>query len=276
MERENDRAATGRDARRQHVVEHRFQLAEFIVDGDSQRLEDARRRVASSAAPSLRRGDAAAVARHGVEYEVRQLPGGFDRLLFPPGDEGRGDLAGLRLFAVIPQDGFEFIFGCIGQQLRRGPAFGGLKSQIERTVAVETEPAAFVGKLVRRQPQVEQHTIDEIDMQFVQYGPKLCVGRRDEVNVLAGQDLRRANRHLRIAVESDQQAVRLKEFQDVSGMPAGADRAVRHSQAGAKIEKLKRFPNQHRLMHRPAKFAAGRRSGRHNGPQLAPKDEEEW
>src|SRR3546814_4045403 len=106
--------APARHERGERGVEAGFEVGQFTVDVDADRLERARGRV-DFLLPRL-------AARHHRGDQLGQLRGASDRLFGAARDDGAGDAAAPALLAVLPQLVGDLGFAATPQTTRRPPA----------------------------------------------------------------------------------------------------------------------------------------------------------
>ncbi len=168
METDNHHAAADREPVRQRRGEEVLEVFQFVVDGNSQGLKHARGRV------NRDRGSMAAfrfVRMRGRDGRD-EVGGGPIGDVGATGDNGASDRATGPLFAKPLKQIGELVFVERGEQLGRGLSCGRIESHVERCTArggvhaaLNAEAALRVGKLVGRQSQVEQQTVDLGDSQ---------------------------------------------------------------------------------------------------------------
>jgi hypothetical protein len=164
MEADDDRAPAGVEPVGQGACEKPLEVLEFVVDGNSQRLEDARGRVNFMAAfrARLRSGDG-----------VDQIAGGPFAVLGSPRHDRTGDRSAGSLFAEALENAGQFRFVESGQEIRGGRPVGRVKSHIERPAAflnsaLNAKAARCVGQLVGRESEVQKDAIDPADSEGIE------------------------------------------------------------------------------------------------------------
>jgi hypothetical protein len=85
------------------------------------------------------------------------------RLHRPVSDNEPGDAPALLFFAVTEEDVGQFFRAQIVNQVGGCCPVAGVEPHIERAVVREREAARGVAQLARRQPQVEQNTVDGVE-----------------------------------------------------------------------------------------------------------------
>jgi|GEM_PF-6817251 len=125
----------------------RLQGRQLLVDGDPQGLKGERRRVEPSTTPP-----------HGLLDDPDQLARGAKRTLL---DDGPGNAARLSLLTIVIEDIRQLLRRELVDQVGGGrPARRGIKAHVQRPLGHERETTVGVSELERRQPQIEQDTVD--------------------------------------------------------------------------------------------------------------------
>jgi hypothetical protein len=164
MEADDDRAPAGAEPLGQGACEKPLEVLEFVVDGNSQRLEDACGRVnfVTAFRARLRSGDG-----------VHQLGCCPFAVLGSPRHDRTGDRSACSLFAEALENVGQLRFAERGQEIRGGWPLGQVKPHIERPAAflnsaLNAEAARRVGQLVGRESEVQQDAIDPADSEGIE------------------------------------------------------------------------------------------------------------
>lgn len=229
-------------------MERGFELFELTIDGDPQRLEDARRRMSSSS-----RGGAMRDSGDGLG----EVATGSYRLPIPPFDDVSRDPAAVRVFPIAVNDVGEFRFVDPGEQVGSRFSFTDVESQIEGAFGVETESPRLVGKLIGRVAEIEQDTIDGGNLPVGEDAGKVGIAGLDEVDVRPREVTGRNLQHHGVPVKTDQRTFGTDPAENLAAVPRGTDRAVDDRQSRRQLQRVQRFSQQDRDMDR-----AGRTVGR--------------
>ncbi len=129
MKRDDDGASAGRERSGQGVRESGFDLLQFAIDGDPQRLEDARGGMFAGVV-EIGRGDRRT-------DDARQIGGSLDGINIPGGDQCRRDGSAEPFFAILAENAFELsLFDVVNVLCRRFP-LRRIEPQVERSAGVE-------------------------------------------------------------------------------------------------------------------------------------------
>ena len=137
MKRNHDEPAAGNNPAGGDVGQEFLQLFEFFIDGDPQRLEDARGRMCSTAAAGRRLFD------QGGEFL-----GGGDGMSCPVLNDGVGDSMGVLVFAEVTDDVRKPLHTGRPQKFTGGLAVTRVEPQIKRTADFEPEAAFAIDQLI--------------------------------------------------------------------------------------------------------------------------------
>ncbi len=136
-----------------------FQPFKLFIDGDPQCLKRSRGRIdAIGSAP-----------RHGAADQLRELLRRSHRRLPPPRDDLAGNSPAVAFLAQLKEHVRQMFFTQSLEQPPRRFAAGRIESQIERSVAMETESALHVGQLVARHSQIEHDAVDRCQVTICEY-----------------------------------------------------------------------------------------------------------
>lgn len=179
------------------AVKRGFELFELIVDGNPQRLKNARGGVAAVGMPSAARRALAAGESLG------EIAAGANRLAGAERDKISGKPAAVWFLAIALEDLGKLLF-IESRQKRAGRLSPRrVESQVERARARETEAAGLVGQLIRRKPQIEQNPVDGRNRKARENLGKLGITGVDEVGRTARELTGRNVQHQGIAVKTD-------------------------------------------------------------------------
>ncbi len=104
-------------------------------------------------------------------------------------------------------------------------------------------------ELGRRHPQIEQHTVDVVDLPFGQGGSHVGEGRAHEYKtVISGCQRLRMALGVGILIEGDHTAARVELLQNRGAVPAPPERGIDVDTARAHGKCCQRGLEQHRLM----------------------------
>ncbi len=209
------------------------QLAEFVVDGDAQRLKRAGRGMRRLARPGGRdAGD-----------HVGQLARRDVGRAHAVGDDGAGDAPRRALLAEIIEDVGDRLFVVFAQDVG-GAAPNAFHAHVERRVLAEREAAGGLVELHRGYADVENDAVERLGAEAARDRveiaeasldqPQAARRRRDEI--LARGD------GGRIAIEGDDARAALDER---AGITAGPESAVEIDAAGANPQRVQRLGAQH-------------------------------
>jgi len=201
METDDDDDATRPETFVEHAVEGCFELFQLVIDGNPQRLKDARCWMAAGRMRSapLRQFP----GRSQAGDRVGEIPPRANRLMPAPFDDVPGDPTTVRLFAVAREDFSKFRFTQTRDQFCRRFSLSRVKPQIEGTVRRKAETSRRIGQLVGRQPQVEQNAIDSRDVAAGQNLREFGITGLLEVTRKARELKGRNVQHQGVAVKTD-------------------------------------------------------------------------
>lgn len=212
VEADDGRAPAGFE----HVGEQsegRLKMGELVIDRDSQGLKYTSGRV-----------DRPPLAGDAPPDDLGEPAGGFNR---PRLDDSPGDAPAVPLFTVFKEDSRQLLFiESIDQIGRAGGARSRVEPHVERSVLSEAEAPVRPGKLVRRQADIEQDSIDSDDSEIVQHLPHLAIRRRHERHRQPSSGLGGQGEHGGVAVNRDHPASISQTLRQSPRMPPRARRAV--------------------------------------------------
>jgi hypothetical protein len=230
-------------------------MFEFAIDGNPQGLEDAGRRM-NVVVPL---GSAGRRLLDGCD----QVGNGPVSDVAAPGDNRPGDRTARRFFAVTLKEVGQLAFVERGEEIRSARSGSGIESHVEgrpgRAAALNAEAADWVGQLVGRQSEVEQHAIDAADSERIEDLGQIGIAGLLQRGAGVGEHVSGPREHRRIAIEADQFSVGSELFEDQPAVSAAADRAVNHEEPRGEIQKLEDLTDEDRTVDRRAGIAAGRR-----------------
>ncbi len=126
-----------------------------------------------------------------------------------------------------------------------GSPCSGSKSQIQRAVRVETEPALAVRQLVAGQAQVEEDALHLVDTGRVKYLGQLAEIRLGNFDRQSGQFHFRAGDRLRIPVHGDHAAGGLHTLRQQPRVTAAAQRAIGKHVTRMRVQRGEHFRGEH-------------------------------
>src|SRR5579859_4738338 len=132
------RMRAGRAENIQHLRQRGFQLFKLAIDGDAQRLKDARSRVDHTRFERHPGGCQLCELRGAGNWPARALP-----------HDTPGDLARAPLFAVAPENSCQFFLAGIVHEVSRAQLLRLIEAHIQRPIDAEREAASRVIHLVR-------------------------------------------------------------------------------------------------------------------------------
>jgi hypothetical protein len=112
-----------------------LELFELVIDGNPQRLKDARRRMPRSLATCVARRSFASTATAGAGHGLGEIAGGANRPPGTKGDDVARETPALRLFAKALEDPGQFLFVEAGHKFTGGFSLRRVEPQIERAFA---------------------------------------------------------------------------------------------------------------------------------------------
>ena len=221
------------------VLEEPVDLAELVVDGDTQRLERSRRRVP----PRL-------PARHHGLDQRRQRPGRLrQRSGITGAHDGPGDAACLTLLGVIAQNPGQIPLAGARQQLPCGLARPGVHAHVQRPIALKRKTALRIVHLRGGNAQIGEQPVEptaelQLIERVVEFGERAVEDRHALIRPVA---LPRRRHGLRVAIGDDQPPARTDALEERLGVAAPAVGGVAIDTAS-----LRPKPLEHRLeQHRP-------------------------
>jgi hypothetical protein len=245
VERDDREPATGTE-RAHRGVEAALQVLELAVDGDAERLEDPRRGI-----------DAPTAALLDPEHEPAEVVGGHERLArAPPHDSGR-DPSGLGLLAVLGEDATELALIPAVHDVGRRDGKVGIGAHVQRAFRAEAEASRGVGELDRRETEIEEDTVERVEIVFVGHDvTKREVGAgKDRAASEAREDATGFGERRGVDIEPEKTSIRRGAFEDGLGMASPTHRAVEEAATFAGIKLGEYFGQKNRLM-KPPSFVA--------------------
>lgn len=236
------------------VIQCALELIQLFIDGDAKRLKHPGRGMLPGAPLSMR----GQCRRDGFG----EIGSRANRVFVAPRDQGAGNPPAERFFTVLVDDVGELRFMQHLQPLPGGSAAARVEAQIQRARGPKAESARFVGKLIGRQSQIEQHPIDRRNLQPIEDVLEFRIIGVNSVTVRAAQLSHGQAQHLRVSVETDQRSRGSDSFQNVLTVSGRSERAIDDDLAFPEIERANRFAKQHRHVDRFG-FVVFFRSGRH-------------
>ena len=226
--------AQHRPCERQRGIE----LAELVVDGDPQSLEDALGGMPAREA----RG-----RRDRLRDDVDELDRRGDRLAGALAGDRAGDLAGVALFAEVAEDRLEVARLGLVDELVRAALEVGVHAHVQGRVVGVGEPARPRVDLHRRHAEVQQDDV-RFDALVAQLLETRDERRADEARggLHVGCEVGEALGGRGVAVDRDEGAARPDAIGQQAGVAARAERAVDDDLAGLRIEQLDRLAGEHR------------------------------
>src|SRR5829696_9084469 len=211
------------------------ELAELIVHGDAQSLEDSRRRVRS-----------AGLGPDQARREVRELACGGDGFAPTGLDDGAGDGSGAALLAVVIEYVRELGFGRAVDEVGGARAIA-LHAHVERAVVPEREAPLRLVELHGRDADIEDDTVRAGNPETLRDAVELAEpsGSKDEPPVSRRHERLAGCNRVRIAVYRDDAVARLG-VEERPRVAAGSEGAVDERSAALRIERLQDLGQQHR------------------------------
>jgi hypothetical protein len=201
METDDDDDSAWFKTTMQDAVEGRFELFQFVVDGDAQGLKHLGGWVPTrwrSHSANGRPGGRVISDNGAGEVESR-----VNRSVLTPCDDVAGHPPTVRLFAVMLEEFDKLLFAQSCEKCRGGFSLSDIEPQIERPVGCKAESARMVGQLIGRQPEVEQNAIGRRDSQTGQDGGELGITGLMEVTAKGRKLTGRNFQHQAVAVKTD-------------------------------------------------------------------------
>jgi hypothetical protein len=242
MKRNDDRSPFRPQGRWYHVVQRILQMAQFVVDGDSQRLKDSRGRLPSCL--SL------IAAGNRLAHRLNQIPGRSNGPTTPPNDQLTSNSPTETFLSILRENICQFCFGFVLDQFPGRLAFGRVEPEIERPAGFEAETPLAVGQLIGRQPEIQQDSIDLLYSQLFEDIGKLVVAGMPQETVRALHDRRGKPKHHRITIQPDQCSLRPDLFQDCSTVTTRSDRPVDDDLSRLQFEVTDHLAQQNRFVDR--------------------------
>ncbi len=145
----DDREAATRSEDAHGGLEAAREVAELVVHRDAEGLEDAGRRIDLPGPAGLHARD-----------EATELVRGHERAARPAAHDRARDARGLGLFTELGEDPPEVALIPGVHQVRRRAVEPRVGPHVEGAGGAKAEPAALVGELDRREPEVEEDPVD--------------------------------------------------------------------------------------------------------------------
>jgi len=152
-------AVASKAARCVIAAQGRFELVEFAIDVDAQRLKNARRRMFVTRAAAGWPAPRIAAARHSGNH-LGEFQRALERLGLPVRDDGARDARCERFFAEFAEDANQLGFRCTVDDIGCAHAFILAHPHVEGPVLHEAEAAGGFVELRRGNAQVEQNAVE--------------------------------------------------------------------------------------------------------------------
>ena len=141
-----------------------------------------------------------------------------------------------------------------------------IEPQIQISGRVKTESSVVAGKLVRRQSEIEQHTVDMFDLMFFQN--RRCIGvarmfQDDALGIFGVRTKFRAGmgEHHRVTIQPDQYAIGANLPPNFFAVTCGPNGSIEHTKTRRQLRFAQNLPQQHRPVNRdvrPLRISIGR------------------
>ena len=188
--------------------------------------------------------------RRGALDQRRKLRGGFQRLL-DTGMHDRARNAACKLFLpVFLENRCHFVLFSHTQPLRRTLPARPVHAHVERTVVHKTETPVRLIQLRRRNPQVQQDSINLLQQTLllgVRQHLREAAVHHGKTRITAKTLARRLYRGL-VLIKTDQAALLAKLLKDQSTVTAAPEGAIYIDTLGFDLQRLDRLAQQHRLV----------------------------
>jgi hypothetical protein len=255
MERDDDRSSSGVQSFGKRGGKSGLEVIEFLINGNPQRLKDARGGVRFMTLP------AGAGKRFG--HRVDQFSRCPHGLAGAAGDNRARNRSAGRLFAVAKEEVRQLGFLECGEELRGGLPLCRVETHVERAACLKPKAAVRIGQLIRGEPQVEQNAVDPRDSELIQDLWQLRITGLPQDAARVGKTLGRPGEHQGIAIKSDEFSGGTEVFEEDATMASGSDRPVNDDQPWLDVEKLDDFPYEDGPMNGRALVSRGPRRIRH-------------
>ena len=255
VERDDREPATGNE-HTHRGLEAACQIAELVVHGHPEGLEDARRRVGPAWPAGLHSRD-----------EAAEFVRGRERTTGAPAHDRSSEAGGLGLLAEIGEDPPEVaLVPGVHDVARRElePRFRWIGAHVEGAGRMEAEATGLVGELDRREAEVEEDAVDADEVVLAgQVVEKREVGV-DECGAIteARQLPSRDRKSRRVAVEPEKPAIRRGPVEEGGCVSPTADRAVEEAATFAWSKLGEYLGQENRLMSPPIARSRGPRGCR--------------
>lgn len=203
---------------RKRLRQRSIEVGEFVVDGNSQCLKHARRRM------FVRRFLFA--NGNGCRDGLRQIAHGSEGMCFSAAYDFFSDRSGKSFFTVSFEDFGQLGYRPFVEQFVSRLTLGTIEPHVEISGRLKSEPARLVSQLIRRQPQVDQNPIDLCDVSSFEDAIEIGVTGLNQRDVAVRQVLCGEFEHHFVAIESNQMAGRTQLFEDFPAVTSGTDRPV--------------------------------------------------
>ena len=198
MEADNRQSSAGREAVWQ-ASQRDIEPFEFLVDGYTECLESARRWVNGLVAlPGI------AAADDGCQLVCR-----FDGAGLPGLDDGPGDASAQSVFTVLVDQVCEVWRTQALKEPRCGFSFGGVESEVQAPMRMETEASIRIFQLITGESQVKEDGINSLDPELRQDLREVGVIALQQGRLARCQDVARAFQGEAIPIESHEVTVGL-------------------------------------------------------------------
>ena len=172
---------------RQDLMDHAFQMVQFLIRGDSQRLKDPCRRIPrifpERLSPGLPAPTSGTVANSGhMPDAVFQLSGRSDHFsALPTGQDLPGDLVSGWLLTIVPKHLRQPRERQRLQQIRRRRTRSRIETHVQGPATVESKSSFSISQLIGGQSQIEENPIHTTDVQIREDGFRLGVAALHEM-----------------------------------------------------------------------------------------------
>lgn len=252
VEGDDRQPATGTKDR-QRGLEAPSEIAELVVDGHPERLEDAGGRV-----------DLARATRLYAGHEAAELVRGDERAPGPAAHDRARDARGLGLLAELGEDPPEVALVPGVHQVGRRELEPRVGPHVEGTSRAKAEATGVVGELDRREAEIEEDAIDADEVVLAGHCGEIREIGVDEYGAIAEarQLPSRDRQSRRVDVEPEKPAIRRGAVEEAGCVASPADRAVEEAATfmGSKLGEY--FGEENRLMSPPIARSRGPRGCR--------------
>src|ERR1700687_2511870 len=265
---EADDRETPAGAQRPHGgLEALLKILELMVDGDAQRLEDARGRI-----------DATPALRLHARDEATKIVGGEERLPRATPHDGSRDSARLGLLAELAERAAQLTLVPAVHDVCRRDAEVRVGAHVQWAFRAKAEASPLVGELERGETEVQEDPVDWRETVLAGHDVEKREAGADEDRAVAEtcEDATCLGESRGIDIETDEAPVRAAAFEDRLGVATSADRSVEKAATLAGIKLGEYFGQKNRLMKPPIGRVAVTTSGwsstaRSRGPRDRPR-----